>query len=75
MGGESLLRCMARIALACRPAGCVVVFGARAPRLRGDRGARELLRDPRHRAIGLELPAAALDIDRPSDLAELWRRG
>lgn len=169
MGGESLLRRMARIALACRPAGCVVVLGARAPRLsrelaglgvrvvvnlrwreglsrslaagvaalpaeakgalvlladqaalgpadlvvlcacwrraprrmvaartgstlgppailprsvfpalrrlRGDRGARELLRDPRHRAIGLELPGAELDIDRPVDLAALWRRG
>jgi len=169
VGGESMLRRMARVALACDPAGCVVVLGARAPRLRrelaglgvlvvvnlrwreglsrslasgvaalppeakgalivladqaalgpadlemlcacwrraprcmvaartgstlgppailpsavfpalrrlrGDRGARQLLRDPRHRAIGLELPGAALDIDRPSDLAELWRRG
>ncbi len=169
LGGESLLRRMARVALACGPAGCVVVLGARAPRLRrelaglgvrvvvnlrwreglsrslaagvaalpaeargvlvlladqvafgpaelevlfscwrrvprrivatrvgdtlgppailprslfaamrrlrGDRGARELLRDPRHHAIGLELPAADLDIDRPQDLAEFWRRG
>jgi molybdenum cofactor cytidylyltransferase len=169
MGGESLLRRMAGVALACRPAGCVVVLGARAPRLRrelaglgvrvvvnlrwreglsrslaagvaalpaeakgalvlladqaalgpadlgvlcacwrraprrmvaarigstlgppailprsvfpalrrlrGDRGARELLRDPRHRAIGLELPGAGLDIDRPADLVALWRKG
>lgn len=42
-------------------------------RLRGDRGARELLRDPSRRAIGLELPGAALDIDLPSDLAMLKR--
>jgi len=169
IGGESLLRRMTRVALACGPAGCVVVLGARAPRLRrelaglgvrvvvnprwrdglsrslaagvaalppeargvlvlladqaalgpadlavlcacwrkaprrmvaaraggtlgppailpravfpalrrlrGDRGAREILRDPRHKAIGLELPGAELDVDRPQDLAELWRRG
>lgn len=169
VGGESLLRRMARVTLACGPAGCVVVLGARAPRLRrelagldvrvvvnprwreglsrslaagiaalpagargalvlladqaalgpadlamlcacwrraprrivaacvdgtlgppaifpfsvfpalrrlrGDRGARDLLRDPRRRAIGLELPGAALDVDRPADLAALWRRG
>jgi molybdenum cofactor cytidylyltransferase len=42
-------------------------------RLRGDRGARELLRDPRRRVIGLELPGAALDVDFPSDLATLRR--
>lgn len=169
VGGESLLRRMARTALACRPAGCVVVLGARAPRLRrelagldvrvvvnlrwrdglsrslaagvaalppdargalvvladqaalgpadlemlcacwrrtprrilaacvdgtfcppaifpvsafpalrrlrGDRGARDLLRDPRRRAVGLQLPGAALDVDTPSDLAAVWRRG
>jgi CTP:molybdopterin cytidylyltransferase MocA len=169
VGGESLLRHMARVALACGPAGCVVVLGARAPRLRrelaglgvravvnprwregisrslaagvaalpadaqgalvlladqaalgpadlevlcacwrksprrmvavrtgstlgppailprsvfpalrrlrGDHGARELLRDPRRCAIGIELPGAALDIDRPSDLAALSRTG
>lgn len=43
--------------------------------LRGDAGARELLRDPGRRAIGIELPAAAIDIDRRSDLAGVWRRG
>jgi len=44
-------------------------------RLRGDRGASELLRDTRRRTIGLELPGAELDIDRREDLAALWRRG
>lgn len=165
LGGDSLLRRTARVALACDPAGCIVVLGARAPRLRrelagldvrvvvnlrwreglsrslaagvaalpaeargvlvlladqaalgpaelemlfscwrraprrivatrvgdtlgppaiiprtlffalrrlrGDRGARDLLRDPRYHAIGLELPGTALDVDRPSDLAAL----
>jgi molybdenum cofactor cytidylyltransferase len=163
VGGESLLRRMARVALACRPAGCVIVLGARAPRLRrelagldvrvvenlrwreglsrslatgvaalpadaraalvlladqaavgpaelellcaswrrhprrivaartgntlgppavlprtvfpalkrlrGDCGARDLVRDPRRRAVGVELPGAALDVDRPADMA------
>lgn len=167
LGGESLLRHSARVALACGPAGCVVVLGARAPRLRrelaglgvrvvvnlrwreglsrslaagvaalpaeargvlvlladqvalgpaelevlfscwrhaprrivatrvgdtlgppailprstfpslkrlrGDRGARDLLRDPGRRVVGVELPGAALDVDRPSDLAALRR--
>jgi molybdenum cofactor cytidylyltransferase len=169
IGGQTLLRRMARIALAGRPAGCVVVLGARAERLRrelagldvrvvvnsrwraglsrslaagvaalppdaraalvlladqaaigpadlellracwrraprrivaactegkfgppailpravfpalrrlrGDAGARDMLRDPRRGVVGIELPGAALDIDRPSDLAGLWRRG
>lgn len=169
LGGESLLRRAARVALACGPAGCVVVLGARAPRLRrelaglgvrvvvnlrwreglsrslaagvaalpvearsvlvlladqaalgpadlevlcacwrkaprrmvatrvgdtlgppailprshfaalrrlgGDRGARKLLRDPRYRAIGLELPNAEMDVDRPLDLAALRQGG
>jgi molybdenum cofactor cytidylyltransferase len=163
VGAESLLRRMARVALACRPAGCVVVLGARAERMRrelaglevevvvnvrwreglsrslaagvaalpadaraalvlladqaavgpgdlallhacwrrdprrivaasvdgllgppailprsvfadlrrlqGDRGARDLLRDPGRRATGICLAAAALDVDRPADLA------
>jgi CTP:molybdopterin cytidylyltransferase MocA len=34
VGRESLLRHMTRVALASRPAGCVVVLGARASRLR-----------------------------------------
>lgn len=37
VGGESLLRRAVRAGLGCRPAGCVVVLGARAPEL-----AREL---------------------------------
>jgi CTP:molybdopterin cytidylyltransferase MocA len=165
VGGESLLRRMARVALASDPAGCVVVLGARAEllrrelrglpltvvvnpcwrsgmsgslaaglralpggaraalvlladqaavgpadlallvgawranprrpaavrtesglsppavlprrlfpllkRLRGDRGARDLLRDPACRTVGIPLPAAAIDVDRPADLARL----
>ncbi len=167
--GESLLRRMARVALAIRPAGCVVVLGARAPRLRrelaglgvgivlnprwreglsvslaaglralpgdargalvllgdqaaigpaelallaaawrrdprrivatltrgrlgppavfpralyprlkrlrGDRGARGILRHRGMRVVGIELPGAALDLDRPSDLAAFSRPG
>lgn len=38
-------------------------------RVRGDRGARDLLRDPASRTVGLSLPAAAIDVDRPTDLA------
>jgi hypothetical protein len=34
-----------------------------------------MLRDPRRRAVGIELPGAALDIDRRSDLDDFWRRG
>lgn len=44
-------------------------------RLRGDVGARGWLRSPRTRAIGLALPAAAFDVDRPSDLAATGRAG
>jgi molybdenum cofactor cytidylyltransferase len=40
-------------------------------RLRGDRGARELLRDPLRRVIAFEIPGAAADIDRPADLARI----
>jgi CTP:molybdopterin cytidylyltransferase MocA len=52
-------------------------------RLRGDRGARELLHAHRRRAVVVDLAGAATDIDRPSDLAALrharaplgkWRR-
>jgi CTP:molybdopterin cytidylyltransferase MocA len=42
-------------------------------RLRGDRGAREFLRTPSSRTVGIELPSAAIDIDRPADLARLER--
>lgn len=42
-------------------------------RLRGDRGARELLQDPSLRTIGVELPAAGRDVDRPADLDWLRR--
>jgi molybdenum cofactor cytidylyltransferase len=38
-------------------------------RLRGDTGAKKLLADPRRRLVEFELPGAALDIDRPEDLA------
>ena len=38
-------------------------------RLRGDQGARDLLRDPARRTVGIELPAAAYDVDRRSDVA------
>lgn len=44
-------------------------------RLQGDAGAQDLLRDPARRAVGIEMPGAAIDIDRPSDLADGWRRG
>ena len=37
--------------------------------LRGDSGARQLLRDPRRRVVEFEMPQAAWDIDRPEDLA------
>ena len=40
-------------------------------RLRGDQGARDLLRDPSRRVIGFDLPGAAADVDRPADLARL----
>ena len=40
-------------------------------RLRGDQGARELLRNPARRTVGIELPAAAIDVDRPPDVVKL----
>ena len=36
-------------------------------RLRGDQGARELLRNPALRVVAVELPRAALDVDRLAD--------
>jgi len=45
-----------------------------AMRMRGDTGARELLRDPAAGTIGIELPAAAFDVDRAPDLAAARRR-
>ena len=43
-------------------------------RLKGDRGARDWLRDPSRTVIGLEMPNAAEDLDVPADIAAL-RRG
>ena len=37
-------------------------------RLRGDAGARELLRDPARSVVAVELPHAAFDVDRPCRL-------
>jgi molybdenum cofactor cytidylyltransferase len=39
--------------------------------LRGDRGARDILRRSRDRAIGVELANASIDIDTPEDLLRL----
>jgi CTP:molybdopterin cytidylyltransferase MocA len=44
-------------------------FGA-LRRLRGDAGARRLLADPGRRVIEVEIPGAARDVDRPSDLTQ-----
>jgi molybdenum cofactor cytidylyltransferase len=43
------------------------IFGA-LRRLRGDAGARRLLADPGRRVIEVEIPGAAWDVDRPTDL-------
>jgi molybdenum cofactor cytidylyltransferase len=40
-------------------------------RLRGDQGARELLRDPARKVVAVELPNAAFDVDRPADVGRL----
>jgi molybdenum cofactor cytidylyltransferase len=40
-------------------------------RLRGDSGARELLRDPGRTVVAVELPHAAFDVDRPSDVRRM----
>jgi molybdenum cofactor cytidylyltransferase len=42
-------------------------------RLRGDQGARELLRAGKRRVVVLELAAASTDIDRPLDLERVRR--
>jgi molybdenum cofactor cytidylyltransferase len=42
-------------------------------RLRGDAGARELLRDPARSVVAVELPHAAFDVDRPADFSRLAR--
>jgi CTP:molybdopterin cytidylyltransferase MocA len=42
-------------------------------RLRGDQGARDLLRDGTRRVVALELAAASADIDRPRDLPRVRR--
>jgi molybdenum cofactor cytidylyltransferase len=39
-------------------------------RLRGDTGARKLLSNTRRRVIELEIPGAAWDVDRPTDLTQ-----
>jgi CTP:molybdopterin cytidylyltransferase MocA len=37
-------------------------------RLRGDQGARDILRDPARDVVGVELPNAAIDVDQRGDL-------
>lgn len=44
-------------------------FGA-LRRLRGDTGARKLLVEPGRRVIEVEIPGAARDVDRPTDLTQ-----
>jgi len=43
-------------------------------RLRGDSGARDLLRDPARMVVAVELPHAAFDADRPADVRQLKRQ-
>lgn len=43
-------------------------------RLRGDQGARDLLRDGTRRVVAVELAAASADIDRPRDLDRVRRK-
>jgi molybdenum cofactor cytidylyltransferase len=43
-------------------------------RLRGDQGARDLLRHPGRPVVVIELPAAALDVDTPADAARVRQR-
>ncbi len=42
--------------------------------LRGDAGAREIVRRDPARVVGVALPGGALDVDRPEDLAAARRR-
>ena len=42
--------------------------------LRGDAGARDVLRENASSAVGLEIPEAAVDVDTPEDYEELTRR-
>jgi molybdenum cofactor cytidylyltransferase len=55
--------------------GPPVIFPARffaaLTALRGDQGARQILRDPAAHVIRLACPAASVDIDEPGDLAAL----
>lgn len=44
-------------------------FGA-LKRLRGDTGASKLLADPGRRVVEVEIPGAARDVDRPTDLTQ-----
>jgi molybdenum cofactor cytidylyltransferase len=48
------------------------LFGALV-RLRGDAGARALLRDPARRVVGIELERAAADVDRRADVPGVSR--
>jgi len=42
-------------------------------RLRGDRGARDILRNPARRIVAIEIATAAVDIDRPEDFDRIRR--
>ena len=42
--------------------------------LRGDQGARDMLRDPARSVVGIELPRAALDVDTAADAARFRNR-
>lgn len=45
-------------------------------KLRGDAGARRILRDSAEPVVEFDLPRAAVDVDRPADLDRfIWRRG
>jgi CTP:molybdopterin cytidylyltransferase MocA len=42
-------------------------------RLRGDQGAREIVRDPARAVVGIELQRASVDVDRRGDLTKIRR--